>query len=432
LPGVFQEDDHAFLDARNGSIGFGLRNGCTAPSAEAAYGGITAAANWQHGGAALGRHIERCGLRCRTGANVCEDSCYTVMKTMTRTVYDRVTEQREMVVYDTVWEKQSVQDVKRVAEVQSRVEQFTYQRPVYETITQQVPFTVQRPYVETRTCDVAYTSYARSYETRVQSVPYTVYNTVCETTTRTVYYRVPRQVCGTKTIQVRTGRWETRIIEYPRVAADGKGAQKTEVSQKGDAAQKGDVIRICRRVWVPCIETREVPYTKTVYELQTMEVPHTVKRVVPEVRTRDVEYTVCRMVPVTQTRTVSYQVLRSIPEHRMRTVSGVVERQITEVGTRTVPYTTIREVPVTRTVTVPRQVPRTVICTVVRTVPRQECYQVPVRICVPTQKGDPGKKGDPARRAATTWGGEVPKPFLDSSPASDRPAAPIDAPNRSA
>ncbi len=392
---------------------------CTTPSAEAAYGGITAIANRKDGDSHAGRRVLRCGLRCRAAADVCESSCYTVMKTMTRIVYDRVTEKREMVVYDTVWEKQVVQDIKRVSEVESRVEQFAYQRPVFETVTQQVPYTVYRPHIETRTCDVAYTTYARSYETRVRSVPYTVHHTVAETQMHTVYYRVPRQVCGVKTVQVRTGHWETRIVEYPRHAlGHGKAEQKTDVSQKG-----ADSIRICRRVWVPRIETREVPYTKTVYEVKAIQVPRTVKRVVPEVRTRDVKYTVCRMVPITQTRTVSYQVMRPIPEQRMRTVTGVIQKQVTEIGTRTVPYSKIREVPVTRTVKVPRQVPRTVITTVVRTVPRQETYQVPVKICVPTGKGDPGKgKGGGKGMDGVR---EVPAPVFDTQPVREQPR-PVD------
>lgn len=397
------------------------------PSAEAAYGGITAFANRKDSQPQVGRHAPRFGFRCRANGGACEASCHTVMKTMTRIVYDRVTEQREMVVYDTVWEKQVVQDIKRVSEVQSRVEQFTYQRPVYKTVTQQVPYTVYRPHVETRTKEVAYTSYARSYETRVQSVPYTVHHTVAETQMQTVYYRVPRQVCGTKTIQVRTGHWETRIVEYPRrTLAHPKGEQKSAAEQKVDVSQKdvsqkgADPIRICRRVWVPRIETREVPYTKTVYEVQAMQVPRTVKRVVPEVRTRDVQYTVCRMIPITQTRTVCYQIMRPVPEHRMRTVTGVIQQQVTEIGTRTVPYTNIREVPVCRTVTVPRQVPRTVITTVVRTVPRTETYQVPVKICVPTGKGDPGtKKG--GSEDVDSEGGQVPAPVFDTQPVRDQP-----------
>ena len=99
----------------------------------------------------------------------------------------------------------------------------------------------------------------------------------------------------------------------------------------------------------------------------------------------------------------------------MRTVTSVIAKPVTEVGVRTVPFTTIREIPVTRTVNVPRQVPRTVTCTVTRTVPRCETYQVPVRICVPTQKGDPGKKGGKTSDADAGFNGELPKPTVDAS-----------------
>jgi len=187
---------------------------------------------------------------------------------------------------------------------------------------------------------------------------------------------------------VPSGHWETQFEEYPCEAT-----QESKGVQKSDSAQEGGTTRICRRVWVPSVETKELTRTKTVYDLKTMEVPQTTTRLVKEVRTRDVEYTVCRMVPVVQSRTVSYQVARWAPEQRMRTASYVIQRMVTEVGTRQVPITTYRDIPLTRTVTVPRQVPRVVTTTVTRCVPRTETYQVPVRVCVPSCQGDPGKKG---------------------------------------
>jgi len=143
------------------------------------------------------------------------------MKTMTRTVYDNVCETQEKVVYDTVWDQQTVQDVKRVAQTQYRQEEFSYQRPVYETITREVPYAVCRPVYETRTREVNYICYYPSYETRKRSVPYTVYRPVEERGVRTISYCVPRQVCYTKTIQVPSGHWETRWLSVrARVARD--------------------------------------------------------------------------------------------------------------------------------------------------------------------------------------------------------------------
>ncbi len=401
--------------------------GISVPSARAAYCGITSAANRGHRDHRHGRVVARraadsssksgdCASGdCASGDCTCASgggdvSCYTVMQTRTRVIYEQVTEEQQHVVFDTVLEEQTVQEVKRFAEVEYRQEQFTYQRPVYETITQQVPYTVQRPFVETQTCEVPYTTYARSYETRVRSVPYTVHNTVSETTTQTVYYRVPREVCYTETIQVPTGHWETRVEEYPC-----ESDQEMKGAQKQSSCGKGGTIKVCRRVWVPGVETKEVSRTKTVYDLKSMEVPRTVNRLVREVRTRDVEYTVCRLAPVTQFRTVSYQVVRSTTEQRMRTVSCVVEKMITEVGTRNVPYTNYREVPVTRTVTVPRQVPRTVTTTVTRCVPRTETYQVPVKVYVPSCQGDPGKKGGSMDGPMDEEPGEVPAPSIDDA-----------------
>jgi hypothetical protein len=307
------------------------------------------------------------------------------MKTMTRTVYDRVTETCQKVVYDTVYDRQTVQDVRRTTEVRYRQEEFSYQRPVYSTVSEQVPYTVCRPYYETLTREVNCVRYLPSYETRTRSVPYTVYQTVQEHGTRTVTCRVPRQECYTKTVPVMSGHWETRTYECrPPVPPCGAGC-----GQKEGASQKCDVecppIKVCKRVWVPCVVQKEVTCTRTVYDCHNVEIPYTRCRSVPETQTREVQYTVCRMVPVSETRTVPYQVMRTTTEQHFRTVCRTVTNMVPEVGTRCVPYTETHEIPCTREVCVPRQVPRTVCFTVTRCVPRTECYQVPVRICVPVE-----------------------------------------------
>ena len=274
-----------------------------------------------------------------------------------------------------------VQDVRRVSEICYREEQFSYQRPVCETVSSQVPYTVNRPVCETRTRDVNYVRYLPSYETRTKSVPYTAWRMETESGVRTINYCVPRQECYTTTVPVCSGRWETHTMELPCPCPSScpPGAQKG-AGQKGDPC---DTVKVCKRVWVPCVEYKEVTRTRTVYDQRTMEVPYSHCRTVPETRMCDVQYTVCRMMPVTETRTVEYQVMRMVAEQHFRTVSHTVTRMVPEVGTRTVPQSVTREVPITREVCVPRQVPRTVCVTTTRCVPRTECYQVPVRICAP-------------------------------------------------
>ena len=371
----------------------GLAAGTFAPQADAGYGGVEGLMARRGCLGGCGSH--RCG---------CDYQCYTVMKTMTRTVYDRVTDTCQKVVYDTVWEQQTVQDVRRVSHTHYRQEEFTYQRPTYETLTREEPYTVCIPVREIQTRDVTYTCYVPSYETRKRSIPYTTYRTVRETGTRTISYCVPRTECYTKTIQVPSGHWETRVVECP-----GPVVQKCQQSPgcfdwdpcacrslyKPGASQKVDVqcppIKVCKRVWVPCVEEREITCHRTVYDTCTREVPYTRCHVVPETCTREVEYTVCQMVPVTNTRTVEYPVVRMTTEQRTRTVCQTVTHMISEVGTRCVPYSTTEEIPVCRTVCVPRQVARTVCYNVTRCVPRTECYQVPVRVCCPVPCDPKGK-----------------------------------------
>ena len=349
--------------------------------------------------------------------------CHTVMKTMTRTVYENVCETREKVVYDTVWEQKTVEEVQRVPRTEYRQEEFTYQRPVYDTVTREVPCVVTRPVWETRTREITCVRFVPSYETRTYSVPFTVYQKVEERGTRTVSYCVPRTVCYTKTIEVPSGRWETRMVEDPYL---GKGhcVQKPDGGKADctDAVQKGrDPVCVCRRVWVPCTETREITCRKTVYDRCTVEVPYVHCRVVPQTCTRDVQCTVCRMVPVRETRTIDYPVCKVVSEQQSKTVCQTVTRMVPEVGTRNVPYTTYQEVPVCRTVMVPRQVPRRVTFTVTRCVPRTETFQVPVRVCDPPAKEGKGPDGG----KDTPGQGLVPlTPSMDETEANGHPGPP--------
>lgn len=348
----------------------------------------------------LARHcLRRNACQAATCKDSCEMQCYTVMKNVTRTVYETVAEECQKTVYDTVWEPQTVTGMKRIPQVHYEEQPYTYMRKVIEPMTREVPYTTYRTICETRTRDITCVCYVPTYEKRMRTVAYTVWNPVCETRTRTVYCSVPRTIEYTKTICVKSGHWETRIEDC------GKGK---------DGAQKSvqKPTTVCRRVWVPCVEYREVKCCKTVHDLHAQEVPYTVKRMVPQTCTREVACTVKRMMPVPNTRTVCYTVRRTVPEHCTRTVNYSVTRMVPETGCRTVPCTTFTEVPTTTTTCVPRQIPRTVCYTVTRCVPRTECYQVPVRVCVPMPKG--GKKGKDVDIPAAPADPENPAPMPET------------------
>jgi hypothetical protein len=300
------------------------------------------------------------------------------MRTVQRVVYEPVVETRETTVYDLIWEQETIQDTQRRVVMQTREVPYTYYRTILETQTRDVSYTTYRSFPETQTREVSYLKYVPVPETRTVTVPYTVASTVEEQRTRTVYTSVPRQVTCTRTIHVRTGHWETRAVE-----------DHDKSYQKGGSGSKGD----CCRVWVPCIEERQVAQTRTVHDLKAQVVPYTVTRVVPVTLTRDVTRTCIRMVPVQQTRLVHYQVMRNIPEQHVRTVPYVVRRQVPETGTRVETFPVCHDVPVSRVVDVPRQVPRTVCYKVTRMVPRTECVQVPVRVCAPSDPGGSKQKG---------------------------------------
>jgi hypothetical protein len=315
-------------------------------------------------------------------------NCRIEMRTVQRTVYERVEETRQATVYDVVWDQQTLHETQRRVIMQQREVPYTFYRTLVERQTREVPYTTYRSFPETHTRQVAYLTRVPVSETRTVTVPYTVCRTVEEQRTRTVYCSVPRQVTGTHTVYVRSGHWEYR---------ETKGDDKS--------TQKGDSEGNCQRVWVSCVQERQVAHTRTVYDLKARVVPYTVTRTVPETRTREVTRTCTRLVPIQQTRLVHYQVLRSIPEQHVKTVSYLVQRQVPETSYRVECFPTYQDVPTTRVVGVPRQVPRTVCYKVTKIVPRVECVQVPVRVCIPsdpdgsTQKGHDNKVADGRRSA---------------------------------
>ena len=190
---------------------------------------------------------------------------------------------------------------------------------------------------------------------------------VHETREREVCYTVCKPVKYTKTIQCRTGRWETQVCEKPGPVVT-KCVQEPGcwvwdpckcrcVYVPGQCKQvqiQCPPIRVCKKVWVPEIVEKEVECTKYVRETCVKKVP----------------YTVCRMVPEQRVKTCTYRVCKMVREQRVKQV----------------PYTVCKPVCYEKTIQCVQYVPRKVAYTVTRCVPRVVCTQVPVKVCCPVPR----------------------------------------------
>ena len=275
-------------------------------------------------------------------------------------------------------------------------------RTVYDTKTREV--TVQVPHQETRTATrmvcrpytVMETRTTNALETRVREVPYTAMNPV--TRTRTVEYTVSvphqetrqgtRRVCHwvnearVRIIHCDEGHWEEvpccpigmhsspKFSLVNQSVADSDGAKvdasgpfrlvglrhrargfRQEAPCTGGCSvgcteySAGDCCGVpvlqSRRVWVPQIVTKEIPYTVCRPQYHDEPYTYTVTVCRPETRTREESYIEC--VPEERVRQVSYHVL--VP--RQHTVS--VQRMRLEPESYT--YTTTVCRPETRTET---------------------------------------------------------------------------------
>ncbi|HCK42747.1 MAG TPA: hypothetical protein DHW22_14065, partial [Planctomycetaceae bacterium] len=308
-----------------------------------------------------------CGAARYNGCTPCchQRQCHTVMKTVRcvkwerqcveccRTVYDRVCEDRVInvtryvreqrqkevcyTVCKPVWEtkKRTYTVCKPVWETKTRKVCYTVCKPVWETKqrtytvckpvweTKQRTYTVCKPVWETRTREVPYTTYKAVWETKQRN--YTVCKPVWETRSRDVTYYVRKAVPYTKTIQVRSGHWETESYQVP-------GRTYTRcVRQPGTwkwdpcrckcvycpgpcckVCSQGPPRTCCKRVWVPECHTKEICCTKYVCEPRTRTCCYKVCRMVPETKTCC--YKCCRMVPCQHTRTCCYKVCHMVPK----------------------------------------------------------------------------------------------------------------------
>jgi hypothetical protein len=451
---------------------------CTALSAtpaEASYCGL--------GGMMRGVRSGRC---CPCPVAPCyQEKCYTVWKDVPQVCYQNVCETLYRTVWETTYHRQPVTRYRHVSkqvcqnvpytynvphyetysqtytrpyyrpvyETQSRVVSYTTFHTVYESFTQVVPYTVYRPVYETHTAVHNYTTYRPQYDTVSQPVAYTVYRTVHDTVMRPVPYTVCRKVPYTETIPIHSGCWQTYTEEVPGPVVT-KCIQEPGCWEwdpcccrcvyKPGPCRKVQVQcpprKVCRRVWVPRVDYKEVTRCRLEYETHYKNVPYTVCRSVPEVRTSVQHYTVCRMIPEvhsrpynytvtrvipeTHTRVVPYTVARAVPQVHSKTIYYQVCRPVVEYQTYTVPYTVCRmipktavrkvsyttwqTIPYTTTVCVPQTTPKQVPYTVSRCVPKVTYKKVCVRICCPI----------------TSCGCTPPAGAMDSAPSYDAAPAP--------
>jgi nitrogen fixation protein FixH len=320
--------------------------------------------------------------------------CGTVMRSSKKIVYDQQEYTCYRTVYDRVVTPRTVTRTQYVREMQYREMNYTVMKPVWERKTRMVNYTVMRPVYETR--EKTYTVMKPVWETHTREIPYTFNRPVYETRERQVPYTVSRPVTYTKTIQVRSGHWETEVCERPGPVITHrireKGSWVWDPALCRTVYCPGEVkciqvqcppVRISRRVWVPEVCEREITCVR--YERQ--QCVHTctyrVRRMVPEQRVRTQTYRVCRMVPEQRIRTQTYRVCRMVRECRSREVAYNVCRMVPEIRTRTVAAPVCRAVQYEETVNSVSYVPRQMPYTVSRCVPRVVCTESPIRVFTP-------------------------------------------------
>ena len=248
------------------------------------------------------------------------------------------TEQRERTytVYKRVPETKQVtrEYTRMVPETRTRIQNYSVCKPVWRAVEKQCTVSVPVWKDVTRQCTVM--------------VPHQEVRTTMRRVCKSVPVEKARTVCEDH------GRWETRVCE--RVCRCGCCSCCT---------------RVCtRRVWVPNIVRKQVPYTA--YERQWIEVPHTYSVTVCKPETRTYLEKVCEYRSETRTRTVRLCEYRREERSRVVKYTICVPKKMIKTCTLTsykcvpetrveeysvcVPYTVEKEVQVN----VCRMVPKTV------------------------------------------------------------------------
>jgi hypothetical protein len=300
----------------------------------------------------------------------------------TRTVYRReyVTEMREVTCTEYRHEKQEktytvmtrvprVDEVTRMVTVcvpqkRTRVVEYTVMKEIEEPKTVEV--TVMAPYTE----EVEQTCYVCVPVTEEKTCTYTVMEpyTVEVEKTRLVTKRIPET--GVRDVRVCGGHWENEMVEVPCGPCGG-------CNGCGSCGECPATRTVCKRVWVPTCEVKQVPYTT--YRCVTEEVPYTcaVTKYRPVTKTKTCHVT--RMVTKPVTRTVTVTKCKPVTETRTITVKRCVPTTVTKECTYTamVPTQVEKTCKVVTYECVPEE--QTSLCTVC--VPYQVTREVPVKVC---------------------------------------------------
>ena len=327
-----------------------------------------------------------CGVVSYTAYEDCEVGCasdpceptHTVMRTRRRVVWEPKEITCYKNVYETVCEEKTIDCVRYERETRYKECKYTVCKPIRETHYRECNYTVCKPVWETKTKEICYTVCKPVWETKTKEICYPVCKPGHETRERVVCQTIRKPVHYTKEVKVCGGHWETQVTECPgrviKKRVREPGCWKWDPCKCRCVYCPGEckVVcvqcpprQVCKKVWVPEVQTKTVNCVR--YEREV------VKKKVP--------YTVCKMVPETRTKTCTYKVCKMVKEQRTKKIPYTVCRYEKETRVKKVPYTVCKPVHYTKVITVPKRVCKKVACTRTICVPRVVCEQVPVEVC---------------------------------------------------
>ena len=258
-----------------------------------------------------------------------KNCCYTVMKTRRKVMFETQKYTCYKTVYEKAYEKKTINCVKYVSETHYRDCQYTVSKPVYEKPERVRKYTVCKPVWETKTREGRYTVSKPVWETKTREICYTVCKPVKETRMRTVCEVVCKPVSYTKTVEVRSGHWETQVTKGPgrvmRKVVREKGCWVWDSKRCRNIFKPGTcrIVKvkcapreICKKIWVPEVQKKQIKCVRYERETVKKQVPYTVCKMVKEKRTKSVPYRVCHMVKEHKNKTIPYTVCKIVKEHK--------------------------------------------------------------------------------------------------------------------
>lgn len=237
---------------------------------------------------------------------------------------------KTIMVPQTTYKTMTVSDVVCKPELRQKMVTCTRMIPETTMVTRPIPVVTLEPRTRIESYRVCHMSYETVTETIQVPVPHTEMRQGVKTVAKPVYATEMRTVCRP------AGRYE------PRCTIDCHGCAQT-----------------CS-VWVPGVETVEVPVT--VCRPEFVEVPYSYPVTTCKYEPRTVTRQIPRPTYETKTREVAYTV--PVTKYVDRQVPHTVLKPVTE--EKMVTYTEMVPTPVQRTITVPicTLVPQEVTCTV--------------------------------------------------------------------